>query len=255
MSSVSWIILTHGRANIVERAIDHCRANAGAAWDEMIWVDNGSTPAEWEFLNAAVFPHGTVQIRYPQNLGTARGYNTGMALATKDYIVITGCDMLMPDNWLATFKEYVEKIPETGVACIYSCHWTAKPERLRSNWGIQEAGLAMPIVHAMPIERRIFKRSLLADFGYFPETFGLYGFDDLAWAARAEQVCAEKGLLTYVIPGLVAQHLGDEGVEKHTGRDNAEYHAMKQREAKDPAKRIEMARLRDAGWPRFSPFL
>lgn len=257
MSSVSWIILTHNRAETVNRAIRHCMANSGAEWDEIVWIDNGSAPGEYGNMARVLAPlsDSTVHVRYETNRGVARGYNTGMGLATCDYIVITGCDMLMPDGWLKTFKEYVTKIPETGVACIYSSHWTARPARLRTNWGIQHAGLALPIVHAMPIERRIFKRSFLADFGYFPESFGLYGFDDLAWAARVEKVCTEKGLLTYVIPDMVAEHLGDEGIEAHAGRDSKEYHAMKRREVEDPAKRAELNRLRSLGWPRFSPFL
>lgn len=228
--------------------------NACEKWDEMIWVDNGSAHAQWELMNCLTFPSETIQVRYPTNRGVARGYNTGMALATSDFIVITGCDMRMPDGWLATFKEYVEKIPETGMACMYSSAWPLKGERLRLPYGVQEKN-GLRYVPAMPIERRIFRRSLLSEFGYFPESFGLYAFDDLALAARIEKVCAEKGLITYVIPDMVAQHLGDEGIEEHKGRDSSEYHAFKQREVRDPAKRAEIARLRDAGWPRFSPFL
>lgn len=250
--TVSWVILTYNRCHIVDEAITHCMNHAGDSWDELVWVDNGSNFQDFDYLDNVVID-ADISIRNKENKGVAKGYNQAIGLATKDYIVITGCDMMMPKNWLKTFKDYVTKIPETGVACMYSSHWTTKPERIRL-FGIDDTH-ALPIVHAMPIERRIFKRELLADIGYFPESFGLYGFDDLAWAKRAEKVCASKGLLTYVIPDMVAEHLGTEGIEAADGKDDPEYHNFKRQEAADPAKRVELQRLKDLGWPRFSPFL
>jgi GT2 family glycosyltransferase len=252
MTTVSWIILTHNRPEIVRKALEHNAGNAGDDWDELVWVDNGSSLQNLVSMQNSLFDYADIQVQNRENMGVARGYNQGLGLATKDYVLITGCDMLMPNNWLRTFKDYVEKIPETGVACIYSSHWTEKPERIRQ-FGIDESR-GLPIVHAMPIERRIFKRSLLADFGYFPETFGLYGYDDLAWAYTAERVCMEKCLISYVIPGFVAQHLGTEGFANYDGKDDHAYHEMKRKEVMDPEKRAELARLRGLRWPRFSPF-
>lgn len=251
MSTISWIILTYNRAEIVKRAFSHNATNAGAPWDELVWVDNGSK--EEDYYDMDSFLATDIHVQNNQNNGVAKGYNQGLGLATKDYVVITGCDMLMPNNWLRTFKDYVEQIPNTGVACMYSSHWTEKPERIRK-FGIDESH-KLPIVHAMPIERRIFRRELLADFGYFPETFGLYGYDDIAWAMRAEQVCAERGLLSYVIPGYVAQHLGTEGINAHDGKDGAEYHAMKRAQVEDPLKQAELERRRALDWPIFKAFL
>lgn len=253
MPTVSLIILTHNRAEIVRKAVDHNLGNAGDMIEEIIWVDNGSEGLEFERLYNYMYSAADVCVLNARNLGVAKGYNRGMGLATQDYIVITGCDMLMPDDWLRTFKEYVTAIPQTGVACMYSCHWAERPERIRK-FGVEELG-GLPFVRAMPIERRIFRRDLLADFGYFPETFGLYGYDDIAWANRVEQVCVEKGLLSYVIHGAVAQHLGTEGINAYDGKDPAEYHAFKKREAEDPAKKAELARREELGWPRFTPFL
>lgn len=247
--TISWVILTYNRRDIVEKCFAHNAENAGSTWQELIHVDNGSHDGVEDFFKG----RADVQVLNAKNLGVAKGYNRGIGLATQDYIVITGCDCLLPNNWLKTFKDYVTKIPETGVACMYSSHWTTKPERIRL-FGIDDT-YKLPIVHAMPIERRIFKRSLLADFGYFPEDFGLYGLDDLCWAYRAEKICREKGLLSYVIPDQVAEHIGTEGVSAYDGKDEREYHLFKQKEAFDPNKRKLLQHYRDMGWPRFSPFL
>ncbi len=248
----SWIILTFNRAEIVREAIGHCLDNSGApeAITQLVWVDNGSTDGVRDVMRGF---EPDVSVLYSENKGVARGYNTGMGLATEEFVVVTGCDFRMPDNWLKTMLDYVTQIPETGMACIYSQHWTYKHERLRKQYGVDNS-YALPIVHAMPIERHIYRRELLSAFGYYPETFGMYGFDDVARAYRIEKVCDELGLLYYVIPDLVAEHLGTEGLNAADGKDDLAYHAMKRKEATDPAKRAELARLKELGWPKFSPF-
>ncbi len=254
--TVSWVILTYNRAEMVDRALTHCMDNAGDKWDELIWVDNGSSFKDWSYLNAVLDPD--ISIRNKTNLGVAKGYNRGLGLATKDYIVLTGCDMLLPDNWLATFKRYVTEIPQTGVACIYSKPLSECPDRMRKSYaGVwsYDSFNGLPIAHAMPIERRIFRRSLLSEIGYFPEDFGLYGYDDVAWSFRAEKVCDQMGLLYYVIPDMQSIHLGTEGASEYDGKEDAEYHRMKRKEADDQRKMLTLARRKAQGWPKFTPFL
>lgn len=251
--SVSWVILTHNRAEIVERSFFHNSFNARYPAREVIWCDNGSNADQRKQLEFT-FYHVATKILNSDNLGAAKGYNRAMGLATSDYIVITGCDMLMPEGWLRTFMDYVTRIQNTGMAVMYSRPLAKCPERLR---GPRQTINGLDIIPAFPVERRIFRRELLADFGYFPETFGLYGFDDLALAHRIEQVCKEKGLLSYLIPDQIPIHLDGEGVDTPKYGDSTEdkYHQMKHKEATDPAKRAEFARLRALNFPRFTPFL
>ncbi len=231
-------------------------ANAGDTWEEVIHVDNGSIESVANEVYELLEPDVTILNK--ENLGVAKGYNRGLGLATKDYIVITGCDMLMPDNWLKTFKDYVTAIPNTGVACIYSKPLDECKSRARKSvdgeWSYDTV-CHMPIAHAMPIERRIFRRALLSEFGYFPEDFGLYSWDDVAWAHRAEMICDRLDLLYYVIPGMTAVHLGTEGVEIADGKDEPAYHQMKKNEAEDEQKIFTLNRRRKQNWPKFTPYL
>lgn len=229
--------------------------NAGEAWDEMVWVDNGSSDGVRDFMHSL---KPDVTILNKKNLGVAKGYNRGLALSSCDYIVITGCDMLMPDGWLRTFKEYVRRIPQTGVACMYSGPLCWVPERARFGtpdepWK-RETINGLDLIHAMPIGRRILSRSLLKEIGYFHEGFGLYGWDDVVWGCRAEKVCDEKGLLYYVIPDQMAHHLGTEGSVSFDGKDESGYHAFKKKEVEDKSKHLLMSTLAKQGWPRFSPY-
>ncbi len=246
--TISWVILTFNRADIVKKSVLHNMRTAGDTWDEIVWCDNGSTDGVRDFM----MHYADVGVLHKTNLGVAKGYNAALGMARKDYIVITGSDMLMPEGWLCHFKEYVRRIPNTGVACIYSKPLALCPERVR---GPAQIVNSLPLVPALAIERRIFKRSLLSDIGYFPEEFGKYGFDDVCWAERAEIVAREKGLINYVIPTMIAEHLGTEGVARHNGKDAADYHAMKRKEVFDPDKSVAFAKRREAGWPRFGPYL
>lgn len=244
--SVTWVLLTFNRKKTVEECFQHNASVSGEEWNELVWCDNGSSDG----TNKIPLP-AHVKIRNVENLGVAKGYNRAMALASKDYIVITGCDMKMPHGWLKTFKDYIRAIPETGIACIYSQPLDKVPERIR---GQEQIVNGLPIVPAMPIGRRILSRKMLHDVGYFHEGFGLYGWDDVVWGYRAEKVCKEQGKLSYVIPRQIAQHFGTEGVQMFDGKDHVDYHAFKQREVNERYKAKLMSDLRERGYPRFNPY-
>jgi glycosyltransferase involved in cell wall biosynthesis len=243
---ISLIILTFNRAEFVRRAVAHNLANANHPIDELIWVDNGST----DHVRDVMREHGPdVCVLNKTNLGVAKGYNRGFALATGDYILITGCDMLMPDGWLAAFRAYLIAIPNTGVACMF--HPTRAAEL--GDRVLHASGLAYQA--CTPWGRRIVSRELLTKkIGYLREDFGLYGWEDVEWGERAARVCREENLLTYSIPGFVPKHLGTEGVRAHDGKDAADYHAFKRREAVDPAKKATLERCRALGHPYFNPY-
>jgi len=239
--TIAWILLTMNRAKAVGRTLEYNTKNAGMAWDELIWVDNGSR--EHEINDIVLGYNPTVCCLFKKNQGVAIGYNTAMSLARSDLIVITGCDMLMPDNWLRTFVDCFEKIPNTGVVSIYSVPCETLPERLR---GPERIAGGITIRPAMPMGRKAFSRELLKRAGWLREDFGLYGHEDVEFGYRMERVCREKGLLSYVLPQQVPRHLGDEDPEK--------YRNWKLDQAKDPEKIKLLNKLISWGHPYYSPY-
>lgn len=246
---ISLIILTYNRAETVARAMKHNLECAGRPIDELVWVDNGSHDGVREVMMGF---NPDVAVLNKTNLGVAHGYNRGYALATGDYVVITGCDMLMPENWLVTMVEHIEKIPNTGVACMYSQPISKVPERIR---GEEQVINGLRVRPALPFGRRILRRDLLTEkIGFLRQDFGLYGWEDVEWGERALRACAREGLLCYAIPDQVAEHLGTEGVRMHDGKDPADYHAFKQAEVRDPHKMVVMEKARSAGYPYYNPY-
>jgi glycosyltransferase involved in cell wall biosynthesis len=261
MRKISLVVLTFNRAEVVEKSMEHNISNAGRHIDELVWVDNGSTDGTREIMSRY---NPDVTVLNKQNLGVAKGYNRGFALSSGDYIVITGSDMFMPDNWLALFESYLDAVPNTGVACIFSFLLKLYPACIRGD--IQTIG-GLSLQPALPMGRRILSRELLTTkIGYLREDFGLYGWEDIEWAERAVKVCTQEGLLCYGLPqtaedqweGLdfdlsdITKKIVDVS-EKVIGPD-VSYKRFKQREAADPHKIALVTRCRAEGLPYYNPY-
>ena len=253
MRKISLVVLTYNRAAIVQKAMYHNLANAGRPIDELVWIDNGSTDGTRLVMQAF---EPAVTVLHKENLGVAKGYNRGYALASGEYVVLTGCDMLMPENWLLTFERYLDAIPNTGVACMFSQPIEKVRERIK---GAACNVNGLPIQPALPIGRRIVRRELLVNqIGYLREDFGLYGWEDVEWAERAHKVCRELGLLTYSIPNQVPEHLWLDfdlsDISKPVVGPDAGYQQFKVREVADPSKQTLMEECRRRGYSYYNPF-
>lgn len=243
---ISLVVLTFNRAETVARAVAHNIANAGRKIDELVWVDNGSTDGVRDVMRGF---NPDVSILHAENLGVAKGYNRGFAVSGGDWIVLTGCDMLMPDGWLATMERYAESLPSTDIVAMYSVPFEQCRERLYGEMLTSPDGL--PYQRALPMGRRMMRRDVLSRAGYLREDFGLYGWEDVEWARR----CVARGLFCYAVPGMVAEHLGTEGVRMFKpGGDPQGYHEFKKAEVSDPAKLQLMARCEDQGYPYYNPY-
>lgn len=246
---ISWVILTYNRVALVNKAITHNLENAGTAFHEMIWVDNGSFDGTFELANSF---KPDLLIRNHSNLGVARGYNQGMVMATGDWIVITGCDMLMPDNWLKKFAGYCQQVPNTACASMYSVPIDTVPERFPEGPKLKFIS-QLPLIEAMPIDRRMFRRDLLKKIGYLREDFGLYAWEDVEWACRLTKHCKENGLITYLIPSQVPHHLqNDEWYKNNPAMKK--YQAFKDKLTMSSRSAKLLKKCQDDGYPYYNPF-
>ena len=246
---ISLVVLTFNRKGIVQRALTENFKSAGFPIDEFVYVDNGSSDGVPEWVIGTFRPDITVLNKC--NLGVAKGYNRGFVLSTGDWIVITGCDMLMPTKWLYKMKTAAEAIPNSGVVCIFSHRLAEVPERVRGDEQHINGIKMRPVI---PSGRRMMSRGLLKTVGYLREDFGFYGWEDVEWAERCHRRCREQGLLTYVLPDDIAEHLGTEGISPSDGKDSVEYHKFKAQEVNESRKRELLHKCRVTGYPYYNPF-
>ncbi len=242
--SVSLVILTWNRWDSVSRSLT---ANLNSAYypiKEIIHVDNGSEDGFCDQFTDTFLP--AKQVRHWENQGVAVGYNTGLALASGSHVVITGCDRVMPDGWLATWVDHLEAIPETGVIASYSY---AAVERMRGG-PVWHKG--KEIQKAIPVEARIHSKDFLFKVGFMREDFGLYGYEDAEWSDRAEKYARENGYLNYIVAGqpwckeLPDSDFGSVG-DKTYRQYKDEIHA-------DPRRKALFKRCHQLGSPHYNPF-
>lgn len=249
---VTWVVLFFNREALLRQAMAHNIEKAGFSDYELVMVDNGSTDGATEYARS--LKPDTLVIN-KENMGVSHGYNRAMVMARGEFIVITGMDMLMPDNWMTCFLEHFEKIPNTGVASMYTCPLSGVPERARGGkpgeWIFEEVN-GLRIAKGMPFGRRMFRTSMLKHFGYF-QHFGLYGYEDIAWAGTVEKYCAEHGLRCYAIPDKVCEHIQNTRLDLQ-GPEREDYVKFKKAEVADPYKLNRLKELGDQGWPAARPF-
>lgn len=230
----TWVIMTHADKD-AEESVRYNLANAGSEVDEVIWVNNGGKGSL--FLSELA----DRVIRNKKNLGIAKGYNPAFAIASGDYIIITGSDTRMPNNWLKVYREYVEKIPDTGVACMLNVPPEKAPERIR---GERQTINGLDIIPCLPLGFRIISKKIFKECGYLREDFGLYGWDDVEFASR---IITHTSLKCYIIPDYIPEH-------DVYHKWNKEYEDFKQREVNDK-KKIELLRwCSENNFPKYNPY-
>jgi GT2 family glycosyltransferase len=230
----SWVILTMNRKDVVNHS---CRWNwehSGRYIDEIIWVDNGSI----DDLSLDL-PKIDVSILYNKNTGVARGYNSGIVMTTGDWVIITGCDRIMPQDWLKTFQEYIEKFPDGECFSMYSQPIEVVKERVR---GILDFKDGLKYVKGLPFGARVIKKSVYDKIGYLREDFGLYGWEDVEWAER----CEKNGIVSYVILDQIPRHVGDS--------DSREYQDWKNEQVKSEKTAKKLEEVRNNNYPYYNPF-
>lgn len=246
----SWVVLTFNRKETVLSTMFHNRREAGGTPYELIHVDNGSHDGVENSFREYYNPD--VSIYNSTNLGVAKGYNRGTVLATGTHLVITGCDRKMPVGWLHMLEVCFSVIPNTGVVSIYSQPINKVNERRR---GEEKEINGIKIIPAMPMEAKCYRMDLLRKAGHLREDFGLYGWEDVEHGFRVEKVAKEMGLLTYILPDMVAEHMGSEGVSSWNGIDNFDYHQFKQKQSEDPEKAKLMEWCGKNDYPYYNPYL
>jgi GT2 family glycosyltransferase len=109
MPSISVVIATHNRAQLLRTTLDRLRTQAFAPGDEVIVVDNASTDATAEVITAAAegFPV-PFRRRHDLSPGKAPALNAAISIAQGDVLALTDDDVLVGDDWIAIIRRLFE---------------------------------------------------------------------------------------------------------------------------------------------------
>lgn len=170
---------------------------------EILIIDNGSTVRTDYFEKNA-----DTYIRFNENKGISRGWNTILKLARGKYITIINDDIIVHGNWLEELQKAMD-MPQAGVANVHVQH-------LPHGQGIVEnykwfSGSCFML-----------KQKTIEKVGYFDEEIFPANWEDIDYWLRAYQ----SGLKLYTNYGHSVQHL--EGQTVH--EKSISQHFMKNKE-------------------------
>ncbi len=232
--SVSVIIPTYNRAELVQRAITSVLGQTHLP-DEVIVIDDGSTDHTPEVL--AQYGE-TLRVIRQANAGRSAARNAGLQAASGDLVAMLDSDDYLPPDSIACRVEAFERDPELGV--VYTDVWLINTEGKRNDRfsviypvsypsGMILGELAQRcfiVLSSVMFRREIaMKHQILFDESiYLAEDYDFW----LRMAAVCQFQYIEKPLVYYRIPDKVKFTVANWGLPSESAY--AEWNTMKQHE-------------------------
>jgi len=205
---LSIIVLSYNRLAYTKQTVQNL-IDVTTVKHEFIFSDNGSIDGTREYLESLKKKTNATKITYvfnDRNFGVAGGRNSGLKVASGDYLMLIDDDILVPQNYDKHFIEACDKIPRLGVT------------------GVNVEKRNYPIVSMNGVEVRAKKgnlgggclclsRKVFDKVGYFSPDF-VYGGEDRDLYVRLRIL---KLISAYIVPK--GKHIDK--------RENKQYEAIK----------------------------
>jgi len=208
------ILNTINRFHHTKVALDVTLNNAGADFD-LFWWDNGSSNDRIKDLIKGFNPVWSCEAA--KNVGNPPAYNVMLRLVKEqeyDYVVVIGSDLMLPNNWLALYKQVHELSGNKGL--------------LGYDWGLLQDDKSVASFNGFELFKCpfvfgtwFFSSELLDTVGYFNEAYKMYG----KWDSDFNYRITKSGIDSYYLP-VRCLHLVD------SNERTSEYRAFKDRNLK-----------------------
>jgi GT2 family glycosyltransferase len=221
MARIAALVLTHADPRDTLACVDALLAQTRPL-DDLIVVDNGSSPADAESLRAGLPTQARV-LATRKNLGVAGGRNEGMRealLRGAEYVLVVDNDALASPDALAPLLDALERDPSAAaalprylvterpdwehVADVRFHPWLVHPRGGGARPLLRdERGTARPTeVDWVPGIASLVRASAWRDVGPWDEQFNPYGPEDADWGLRARA----RGYRLLRVPSATVRH-------------------------------------------------
>ncbi len=241
--TISLIMVTFNRVDQVKKCFLGNTAKAGDKWDELIWVDNGSTDGMVDFATS-IKPN--VTLFNDENLGVSKGYNSALRFCTSDWICIMGDRNVLPNRWLAMFQDII-KTGEVDSVCMYE--YTGRLASQDRLFGKVQIIGGIRLIPALQNGSMIFRRSLLDTVGYWREDMGMYGWNDIEWGRRM----AHRKIRGFVFADLGSEHSPDDPSKPYFV-NGIPYRQWVNSHRDNPETQMKLQWCEANGYPYFNPY-
>jgi GT2 family glycosyltransferase/ubiquinone/menaquinone biosynthesis C-methylase UbiE/glycosyltransferase involved in cell wall biosynthesis len=205
---VSVIILTFNNLDLTRACLDSVLLRSDYPNLEVIVVDNGSSDNTPAYLKDLACRHPEVRVVInSENLGFAAGNNTGLSIATGDYLVILNNDTVVTQGWVMTLVRHFQNDPSVGIVGPVTNN-IGNEARIETRYQSIEAMPGEALRHTLanmgktsPMRTAaffcvMFSRSVYELCGPICEDYGRGFFEDDDYCRRVEKVgfrivCAE----------------------------------------------------------------
>ncbi len=183
MPQFSIVIPAYNAVTTLAETVASVRAQTSADW-ELVIVDDGSTDATLALAESLAQSDPRIRVTSQQNRGSGGAYNTAVANAHADLLVMLSADdLLLPDH-LESFSEFIAEHPD---ASVFTCEgWyedeagTRTPTNAASRWSDPTRCTLEELLHACFFGvGATFRRPVFDAVGGFRED--LYAEDYLFW--------------------------------------------------------------------------
>lgn len=206
---MSIIVLSWNRAHYTKQTVE-CLVKKTTMPHEFIFVDNNSTEDSGvrQYLKSIENSTNAKKVTYvfnDKNMGVAGGRNTGLVVASGDYLFNIDDDVLVPDGFDIKLANICDKVPKIGLTGINVepnkypiVNMNGVNVQIKRQGNLGGAALCMP--------RRVFK-----SIGYYGFGKGtLYGHEDSFLRSKLDIL----GLASGYIPGK-GIHLDNDSDKKY----------------------------------------
>jgi GT2 family glycosyltransferase len=195
---VAILLLAQNRHDLTQRVINQNFFNSGYNADCFL-IDNGSDTLQ-------LFNYPFTGYDYSkEKRGIAAGFNAGLRMTQNyDAVCLLANDILLPQDWLAKFVLFAQRIENTGIIGIHC---------------VEELPPLEDGVHKIhtPFGDNFITRELIDAIGGYNEEYDPYGMQDSDYATRA----LIAGFANYYLPDMRSEHIG------HDVGNGTEYRKMK----------------------------
>src|SRR5829696_3833071 len=113
----SAVLPNYNSSAFLHRSIESL-LNQSEPLHELIIVDDGSTDHSFDIIQTYLEKYDFIRLlKHESNLGVSAALNTGIKMATGDYILLCAADDIYDKNMMASAKSLIERFPQVGLVC------------------------------------------------------------------------------------------------------------------------------------------
>jgi len=176
--TISAVITVYNKQNIIGKTLESLLAQP-VDFKEIIVVDDGSIDDSVKVVKEFAAKHKNVSYLFQKNQSVAGALNTGLKMASGEFIAVLDGDVVLDENWISKLMPYFE---DEKVAAVSGLTKVMNSKNIWSalagyNVEYRQSKITAEFVDHLSTTNTIYRKSVLDKLGLFDPDFR-YGQDN-----------------------------------------------------------------------------